>query len=139
MAYTGQSSLSFYPLLPCLLNQRVEGVPREAEFAECTSDLVPPLSPQAQTSASSSPCCALLMTSVTGCARPMEKHAQGLAASTTPASGSSEPSLRRHRSPTRKACYCAHASLATWAAGSADATPSPPAAHCHLGPPTAWS
>lgn len=98
-----------------------------------------PFSPQTQTSASSSPCCVLLMTSATGYARPMGRRAPGPTANATPASSSSAPSLRRRRSPTLRACYCAHAHPRTRAAGNAGATPSPPAARCRLGPPTAWS
>lgn len=98
------------------------------------------LFPQTRTSALSSPCCALLMTSVTGCARPMGRPApRGPTAGAPPASSSSVLSSRRHQSPTRRACCCAPVRLLTRAAGSAGATPSPPAARCRLGPPTAWS
>lgn len=98
------------------------------------------LFPQTRTSALSSPCCALLTTSVTGCARPMGRPApQGPTAGAPPASSSSVLSSRRHQSPTRRACCCAPVRLLTWAAGSAGATPSPPAARCRLAPPTAWS
>lgn len=106
--------------------------------AERTADLVP-LSPQTRTSASSSPCCALLMTSVTGCARRTGRRAPGPAASATLAKGSCAPFSRRRRSPTLRACCCARARPPTRVAGSAGATPSPPAAHCHRRPPTAWS
>lgn len=98
------------------------------------------LFPQTRTSASSSPCCALLTTSVTGCARPMGRPApRGPTAGAPPATSSSLLSSRRPQSPTRRACCCAPASLLTWAAGSAGSTPSPLAVRCHLGTPTAWS
>lgn len=123
---------SALPLLP-LIQQRLG-----CRSVKRTADLLP-LSPQTRTSALSSPCCALLMTSVTGCARRMGRRALGPAASATLAKGSCAPSSRRPQSLTRRACCCAHARPPTRAAGSVGATPSPPAARCLRRPPTAWS
>lgn len=119
--------------LPPLINQRLG-----CRSVKRTADLLP-LSPQTRTFASSSPCCVLSMTSVTGCARRTGRRALGPAASATLAKGSCAPSSRRPQSLTRRACCCARARLPIRAAGSAGATPSPPAARCPRRPPTAWS
>ena len=110
----------------------------DCRFAEKTADLVP-LFPQIGIAASSSPYCAHLMRSVTGCARPMGRLARGRAVSATTAKGSFAPSLRRRPSPRHRACCSARAHPPTRAVGSAGATPLHPAACYPLRPPTAWS